>query len=125
MLEQFGRNRLSIKNTRRDRVGHGRLQMSRVVTHVQIPSRTLMESVDDLTQLPTAKLAVFPPLEGLSDCHQGPTELLLVRSGRVLTKESLDPLRRIPHASVCSPSPGRCNLNRATSASQQSARTRG
>src|SRR5713226_2755519 len=70
MVEHLGRNRLAIQNPRRDGVGHRRLQMSGVVTEIEVTRGTLVEPVDQFAQIAAAKLALFPTLEGFSDWQE-------------------------------------------------------
>src|SRR5213596_1846277 len=51
MVQDLSRNRLAIQNACHDRIRHGCLELVRVVTNVELPRGTLVEPMDELTQI--------------------------------------------------------------------------
>src|SRR5713226_4539979 len=97
MLQQLTRDRVASQQARRDRKRYGHLQVGCVVADPQLSRRPLVELVDDLAQLATAKLSPLPPLEPFRHREQSPPELLFVCGCGILAKEAFDSFRRISH----------------------------
>jgi len=97
MIQHLGRNRLAIQNACHDRIRHGCLELVRVVTNVELPRGTLVEPMDELTQIAASKLALLPALERFSDRQKSATQLLLMRRGRALTEKAFHSLWDVRH----------------------------
>lgn len=78
-------------------VRDGQLQAGGIVADVKIARGTLVKAVDNLAEVSARQIPMLPPLEGLGDRQERPSQLLVVRSPGILTEEALDPLWRVCH----------------------------